>query len=151
MTMKKLVVSVAGALLLLTAAPIIGRATAPASSMQQQSEQQSKTFSGTITKHGDNFILNDAANKTSYMLDDAQKASRYEGKKAKVAGTVDVASNTIHVETIEEGAYLAAKPAVHGGVHCFRPLQMLPFDFKILGLPGKYAFEEMRIASQFCL
>ena len=55
-------------------------------------------------KDGDNFVLNDAANKTSYMLDDAQKASQYEGKKVKVTGTVDVASNTIHVETIEEAA-----------------------------------------------
>jgi hypothetical protein len=104
MNMKKTVLSVAGALLVVTFAPMIGRTTTPPSSTQQQSEQQSKTFSGTITKHGDNFILNDAANKTSYMLDDAQKASRYEGKKVKVTGTVDVASNTIHVETIEEAA-----------------------------------------------
>jgi hypothetical protein len=55
-------------------------------------------------KDGENFVLNDAANKTSYMLDDAQKASQYEGKKVKVTGTVDAASNTIHVETIEEAA-----------------------------------------------
>jgi hypothetical protein len=102
--MKKIVLSVAGALLVFTGAPMIGRAAAPPTSMQQQSEQQSKTFSGTITKHGDSFVLNDAANKTSYMLDDGQKASRYEGKKVKVTGTVDTASNTIHVETIEEAA-----------------------------------------------
>ena len=102
--MKKIVLSVAGALLVLTGAPMIGRAAAPPTSMQQQSEQQSKTFSGTITKHGDSFVLNDPANKTSYMLDDGQKASRYEGKKVKVTGTVDTASNTIHVETIEEAA-----------------------------------------------
>jgi hypothetical protein len=102
--MKKIVLSVAGALLVLAGAPMIGRAAVPPTSMQQQSEQQSKTFSGTITKHGDSFVLNDAANKTSYMLDDGQKASRYEGKKVKVTGTVDTASNTIHVETIEEAA-----------------------------------------------
>lgn len=102
--MKKIVLSVAGALLVLTGAPMIGRTAVPPTSMQQQSEQQSKTFSGTITKHGDSFVLNDAANKTSYMLDDGQKASRYEGKKVKVTGTVDTASNTIHVETIEEAA-----------------------------------------------
>src|ERR1700731_1568350 len=102
--MKKIVFSVAGALLVLTAAPMIGRAADPPTSMQQQSEQQSKTFSGTITKNGDSFVLNDAANKASYALDDAQKASRYEGKKVKVTGTVDVASNTIHIETIEESA-----------------------------------------------
>ena len=40
----------------------------------------------------------------SYTLDDAQKASPYEGKKVKVTGTMDVSSNTIHVETIQEVA-----------------------------------------------
>ena len=103
--MKKIVLSVAGALLVLAASPMLGRAaTHPTPSMQQQSKPQSKTFSGTITKSGDNFMLNDAANKTSYMLDDVQKASQYEGKKVKVTGTVDAASNTIHVETIQEVA-----------------------------------------------
>ena len=102
--MKKLVLSVAGALLVLTATPMIGRAAAPSTSMQQQSKPQSKTFSGTIMKNGDNYMLNDTANKTSYMLDDVEKASKYEGKKVKVTGTVDMASNTIHVETIQEAA-----------------------------------------------
>jgi hypothetical protein len=102
--MKKLVLSVAGALLVLTATPKIGRAVAPQPSMQHQSNPQSKTFSGTVMKEGDNFVLADTANKTSYMLDDPQKASRYEGKKVKVTGTVDMASNTIHVEAIEEVA-----------------------------------------------
>jgi hypothetical protein len=102
--MKKLVLSVAGALLVLTATPKIGRAVAPQLSLQHQSNPQSKTFSGTVMKEGDNFVLADTANKTSYMLDDAQKASQYEGKKVKVTGTVDTASNTIHVETIQEVA-----------------------------------------------
>jgi Protein of unknown function (DUF5818) len=46
--------------------------------------------------------LTDGASKLSYVLDDAQKASPYEGKRVKVTGTVDVASNTIHVESIQE-------------------------------------------------
>jgi uncharacterized protein YdeI (BOF family) len=53
-------------------------------------------------KTGDQFVLSDAANKLSYLLDDAEKASQFEGKKVKVTGTVDVASNTIHVESIQE-------------------------------------------------
>jgi hypothetical protein len=36
------------------------------------------------------------------MLDDQDKVRRYEGKHVKVTGAVDVTSNTIHVETIEE-------------------------------------------------
>lgn len=100
--MKKVVLSVAGALLVFTAVPRIASATSLPASMQQQSKQKTKIFSGTIVKTGDNFVLRDAASKLSYMLDDAQKASQYEGKTVKVTGTVDVASNTIHVETIQE-------------------------------------------------
>jgi hypothetical protein len=104
MSTKKIVLSVAGALLVLSASPMLGKPATSPTLVQHQSEQPSKTFSGTIIKDGENFVLNDAANKTSYMLDDTQKASQYEGKKVKVTGTVDVASNTIHVETIEEAA-----------------------------------------------
>jgi uncharacterized protein YdeI (BOF family) len=100
--MKKVVLSVVGALVMFTAIPKIVCAASPPASMQQQSKQKTKVFSGTIVKNGDNFVLSDAANKISYMLDNAEKASQFEGKKVKVTGTVDIASNTIHVETIQE-------------------------------------------------
>jgi Protein of unknown function (DUF5818) len=99
--MKKNILSVAGALLVLTVVPHFGLAAAPRTTMQQ-SETQAKTFTGTVTKNGENFVLSDPRSKTSYMLDDARKASQFEGKKVKVTGTVDVANNMIHVETIEE-------------------------------------------------
>jgi hypothetical protein len=102
--MKKIVLSVASTLLVFTATPKLGLASTPGASMQQQSKRQSKTFTGTIMKNGDSFVLSDTASKTSYMLDDPQKASQYEGKKVKVTGTVDEASNMIHVETIQEVA-----------------------------------------------
>jgi len=101
--MKKILLSMAGALLVLTAIPKLALAESPATSMMQQvPEPKTKTFSGTILKNGDNFVLNDSANKLSFVLDDAKKASQYEGKKVKVTGTVDVATNILHVETIEE-------------------------------------------------
>jgi uncharacterized protein YdeI (BOF family) len=100
--MKKVLLSFAGVLLIFAAVPKFVSATSPPASMQQQTKQKTKIFSGTIIKSGDNYVLSDAANKLSYVLDDAQKASQYEGKKVKVTGTVDVASNTIHVETIQE-------------------------------------------------
>ncbi|HWZ55093.1 MAG TPA: DUF5818 domain-containing protein [Verrucomicrobiae bacterium] len=102
--MKKIILSVAGAFLALTVVPQFGLAAAPRAAMQEQSQAQAKTFTGTVTKHGDNFVLSDPGNRTSYMLDDARKASQFEGKKVKVTGTVDTASNTIHVESIEEAA-----------------------------------------------
>ncbi len=100
--MKKVMLSVAGALLMLAAAPKIAPAKSTATPMQQEPQEKTKVLSGTIVKSGDHFILSDAANKLSYLLDDQQKASKFEGKKVKVTGTVDVARNTIHVESIEE-------------------------------------------------
>ena len=100
--MKKVVLSVAGALLVFSAVPSLTYSASAPSFMQQETKQETKTFSGTIKKDGSAFVLVDPANKFSYLLDDAQKASQYEGKKVKVTGTVDVASNTLHVETIQE-------------------------------------------------
>jgi len=102
--MKKIVLTVAGALLILTAAPNVALAIPNQTSTQEQPKEKAKTFTGTITKKGGDFFLNDSASKTTYMLDDAQKASQFEGKKVKVTGTVDMANNTIHVETIAEVA-----------------------------------------------
>jgi Protein of unknown function (DUF5818) len=100
--MKKFVLAVAGALLILMAVPTIELAIPAQKSDRETPKDKTKTFTGTIVKRGDNFVLNDAVNKTAYMLDDAEQASQFEGKKVKVTGTVDVASNTLHVETIKE-------------------------------------------------
>lgn len=100
--MNKIMLSVTGALLIFTAVHTIASTTAPATPTVQQAQEKTKIFSGTILKTGDNFVLSDSASKLSYKLDDAEKASPFEGKRVKVTGTVDVASNTIHVETIEE-------------------------------------------------
>ena len=103
--MKNIALPLASALLMLSSSPMIGRAAAVSpASLRQKAATESKTFSGTILKNGDTYVLSDAGTKTSYVLDDAQKASPYEGKKVKVTGTVDVSSNTIHVETIQEVA-----------------------------------------------
>ena len=99
---KRIVLSLAGALLVFMTVPGIASATRPPSSLQGESSQKEKIFSGTIIKNGDTYVLSDAANKLSFALDNAEKASPYEGKKVKVTGTVDVASNTIHVESIQE-------------------------------------------------
>lgn len=58
----------------------------------------------------------DAVNKTAHMLDNAEQASRFEGKKVKVTGFVDAGSNTIHIESIKEipsgNASLASYPRI---------------------------------------
>jgi len=102
--MKRIILSVAGALLVLTAAPQFGFALVSQATAQQSAQAQAKTFTGTVMKNGERFILSDSGSRTSWVLDDAQKASKFEGKKVKVTGTIDTASNMIHVETIEEAA-----------------------------------------------
>jgi Protein of unknown function (DUF5818) len=103
--MKKIFLSVAGVLLVFTVVPkqVFAKPPSP-STMQQEARPRTQTFTGTIRKTGGDFVLSDSANKISYTLDDAEKASRFEGKKVKVTGTVDMASNMIHVETIQEVA-----------------------------------------------
>jgi Protein of unknown function (DUF5818) len=101
--MKRIFISLLGfvALFGLMAAPVQPSVLGTATS-QGQAQPESKTFTGTILKSGEMFVLSDSDNKSRYMLDDQDKVRRYEGKHVKITGTVDVGSNTIHVETIEE-------------------------------------------------
>lgn len=63
---------------------------------------QAKTFTGTISKDGDQFVLKDDAGKFSYQLDDQQTAGKFEGKRVKVTGTLDADNNLIRVQSIED-------------------------------------------------
>jgi hypothetical protein len=60
-----------------------------------------KTFSGKIMKSGDRLVLADAANKTTYQLDDQQKAQDFLNKSVKVTGVLDASTGTIRVSAIE--------------------------------------------------
>jgi Protein of unknown function (DUF5818) len=74
----------------------------PISSLQTQAPPAAETFAGTIEKRGENFVLSDLATKTSYALDNQKLASTFEGKRVRVTGTLEKASNLIHVQTIQE-------------------------------------------------
>jgi len=84
-----------------TAAPNTSNAP-KAHSYQTQERPEAKTFTGIILKSGESFVLNDPATKSKYLLDDQDKARRFEGKHVKVTGTIDAAKNLIHVATIQE-------------------------------------------------
>jgi|SRR5579862_3248753 len=101
--MKRIFLSLAGFMTLfgLMAAPVQSGVQATAIS-QIQAQPEAKTFTGTILKSGEGFVLSDSATKSRYMLDKQDKVRPYEGKKVKVTGTIDVANNVIHIETIEE-------------------------------------------------
>ena len=72
----------------------------------QQDQQQSKTFEGKILKlQNGKFALvtgqTPQGQMAGHFLDDQDTASKYEGKQVKVTGTLEEASNTIHVAKIE--------------------------------------------------
>jgi uncharacterized protein DUF5818 len=72
------------------------------SSQAQQQQAPVKTFTGKISKSGQQFVLEDPATKAAYQLDDQKKAKQYENKNVRVTGTLDADGNIIHVQSIEE-------------------------------------------------
>ena len=63
------------------------------------SAQSMQTFQGTIDRAGNGYVLKDGSG-TTYQLDDQKKAKDYAGQQVKVTGSLDTASNTIHVSSI---------------------------------------------------
>jgi hypothetical protein len=93
---------------------VVGAAPLPSTphavpASQEQSGRQSRqpqiqTFLGTITKAGNQFVFSDDINKNSYQLDDQETASKFDGKKVKVTGTLDASNDIIRVQSIEATA-----------------------------------------------
>jgi hypothetical protein len=52
-------------------------------------------------KAGGKFVLYDATTKTTYALDDQDKARELAGQKVKVDGALNNATKTIHVDRIQ--------------------------------------------------
>ena len=71
-----------------------------AQEQQQQEPAQSTTFTGTVARDGDQFVLQDSSGGV-YKLDDSERASTFEGKAVKVTGRLDQDAKLIHVDTIE--------------------------------------------------
>lgn len=81
---------------------------APQQAPQQSQQQESKTYSGKIMKlqNGKYALVTGQTAQgqlSGHFLDDQDDAKKYEGKEVKVTGTLDMASNTIHVTKIVAG------------------------------------------------
>ena len=63
------------------------------------SDADSTSFTGTVVKAGDKYVLKTAAGKT-YQLDDQDKAKQFKGKQVKVSGSLDKATSMLHVTDI---------------------------------------------------
>jgi len=77
--------------------------TATQDQKMQQDDQNpaQKIFTGIIVKSGNKLVLTDSMSKTSYQLDDQQKAQEFVNKNVKVTGVLDASTGTIRVTTIE--------------------------------------------------
>ncbi len=62
------------------------------------SNSDSQTFTGTIVKSGDKYMLQDAASGKNYDIDHQDQVKQYEGKKVRVHGTLDANGKMIHVQ-----------------------------------------------------
>jgi hypothetical protein len=72
----------------------------------QQQDQQSKIYAGKIVKlQNGNYALvtgqTPQGQASGHFLDNQDEAKKYEGKEVRVTGTLELASNTIHVSKIE--------------------------------------------------
>jgi uncharacterized protein DUF5818 len=67
------------------------------SAQGQQSADEGQTFSGTIAKNGDKYVLQDTGGKT-YDVDHQEALKQYEGKKVRIKGTLDPDGKTIHIK-----------------------------------------------------
>ncbi len=76
-----------------------GQAGQQRSDSQAQSDSASgQTFTGTIVKQGDKYMLQDAASGTTYDIDHQDEVKKFEGKKVKVRGTLDSTGKKILVQ-----------------------------------------------------
>jgi uncharacterized protein YdeI (BOF family) len=76
--------------------PAQPRQQAPDSQAQTQSTS-SQTFSGTVVKSGDKYVLQDASG-TSYDVDRQDLVKKYEGQKVRIHGTLDASGKVIQVQ-----------------------------------------------------
>jgi hypothetical protein len=74
--------------------------TSPDQAMPNQDSSKSATFTGTIVKDGEQYLLRDSMGGV-YKLDDSSRAQAFEGKTVKVTGSLDANSKTIHVDSIQ--------------------------------------------------
>ena len=66
--------------------------------------QQTQSFMGRITKSKEGYVLRDESSSVTYKLDSEEQAKAYLGKNVKIVGTLDPATSTIHVLSIETGS-----------------------------------------------
>jgi hypothetical protein len=62
--------------------------TPPDQAMPNQDSSKTATFTGTVVKDGEQYVLRDSSGSV-YKLDDTSRAQAFEGKTVKVTGRLD--------------------------------------------------------------
>jgi uncharacterized protein YdeI (BOF family) len=74
--------------------------TRPDQTMPNQDQSKVTTYTGTVVKDGEQYVLRDSSGSV-YKLDDSSRAQAFEGKTVKVTGKLDANAKMIHVDSIE--------------------------------------------------
>lgn len=74
--------------------------TPPDQAMPNQDSSKTTTFTGTVVKDGEQYVLRDSSGSV-YKLDDSSRAQAFEGKTVKVTGRLDPNAKMIHVDSIQ--------------------------------------------------
>jgi type 1 fimbria pilin len=77
--------------------------------MKKAGLKTAKECTEACVKNGSKYVLFNKASKKIYELDDQTKPQEFAGDKVKVKGTLDTATNTIHVADIQAAAAGAKK------------------------------------------
>lgn len=72
----------------------------PSQAAPNQDSSKTTTFTGTVVKDGEQYVLRDSSG-SIYKLDDSSRAQAFEGKTVKVTGRLDPDSKMIHVDSIQ--------------------------------------------------
>jgi Protein of unknown function (DUF5818) len=75
-----------------------GQGTPDSQGQPAASASDSQTFSGTVVKSGDKYVLQDEASGKTYDIDHQEQLKQYEGKRVRVHGTLDASGKMIHVQ-----------------------------------------------------
>jgi Protein of unknown function (DUF5818) len=72
----------------------------PSSPQSPEKTSTAQTFTGTISKEADSYVLK-ISDSASYKLDAQDQVQPFEGKRVQVTGTLDSSINLIHVDKVE--------------------------------------------------
>jgi outer membrane biosynthesis protein TonB len=79
-------------------APAPGQTGQAAPDTKTETTTAVQSFSGTVVKSGDKYVLQDTDTGNTYDVDHQDEVAKFEGKRVKVKGTLDASGKMIHIQ-----------------------------------------------------